>query len=79
VSAGRVLFIPVYWWHSIQNLESISLTSVYFWNQSWKGTWRDFVPKQIPPAGMRFDYVRNVINQRILGRIRGRNQVMKPS
>jgi quercetin dioxygenase-like cupin family protein len=72
VNAGQVLFIPIYWWHSIQNLENISLTAVYFWNQSWKGTWRDFVPAHVPPPGMRLDYVRNLIRQRILGPIRDR-------
>ncbi len=72
VNAGQVLFIPIYWWHSIQNLEDISLTAVYFWNQSWKGTWRDFLPPQLPPPGMRLDYVRNVVKQRILGPIRNR-------
>ncbi|MBT8240824.1 MAG: hypothetical protein KJN63_06310 [Acidimicrobiia bacterium] len=35
------------------NLDDIGLTAVYFWNQSWKGTWRDFVPAQLPPPGMR--------------------------
>ncbi len=72
VNAGQVLFIPIYWWHSIQNLEDISLTSVYFWNQSWKNTWREFVPKQVPPAGMRLDYVRTLIKGRILAPLRDR-------
>ena len=60
VHAGQVLFIPIHWWHSIQNLEDISLTAVYFWDQAWKGTWRDFVPPQLPPKHMRLDYVRNM-------------------
>ncbi len=60
VNAGQVLFIPIWWWHSIQNLEGVSLTAVYFWDQAWKGTWRDFVPPELPPAGMRLDYARTM-------------------
>ncbi len=61
VSAGQVLFIPIWWWHSIQNLEGVSLTAVYFWDQSWKNTWRDFVPPELPPPGMRLDYARTLL------------------
>ncbi|NNE94737.1 MAG: hypothetical protein HKN24_01780 [Acidimicrobiales bacterium] len=73
VSAGQVLFIPIYWWHSIQNLHDISLTAVYFWNQRWKGTWRDFAPPQLPPPGMRIDYWRNLVNSRVLAPLRSRD------
>lgn len=63
VHAGQALYIPIHWWHSIQNLDDISLTAVYFWNQSWKDTWRDFVPPELPPRGMRLDYLRNMSYQ----------------
>jgi hypothetical protein len=56
VRAGDVLFIPIHWWHSIQNLGDVSLTAVYFWTQLWRDSWRLLVPPQLPPPGMRADY-----------------------
>lgn len=65
IEAGQVLFIPMYWWHSIQNLDDVSLTAVYFWRRSWKGTWRDVLPPDRPPAGMRTDYVVQIANRHL--------------
>lgn len=31
VNPGDVLFIPIYWWHSIQNVDGVSISAVYFW------------------------------------------------
>lgn len=56
VRAGDVLYIPIYWWHSIQNFDEISLTAVYFWTQMWRESWRLAVPPRLPPPGMRSDY-----------------------
>ena len=70
VSAGEALYIPIHWWHSIQNLEDISLTAVYFWNQSWKDTWRDFAPPELPPRGMRLDYGRNLAYRYVVNPIK---------
>jgi quercetin dioxygenase-like cupin family protein len=71
VRAGQVLFIPMHWWHSIQNLHEISLTAVYFWDRAWKNSWRDFVPPELPPAGMRLDYVRNLAYRYAINPLRG--------
>jgi jumonji domain-containing protein 7 len=51
VSAGDVLFVPICWWHSIQNLDEVSLTAVHFWSQDWSYTCRHLAPKQLPPPG----------------------------
>ena len=66
VSPGDVLFIPIYWWHGIQNLDEISLTAVYFWSQDWRYTWRDFAPRQLPPPGMRVDYALDVARRHVV-------------
>lgn len=63
VRAGDVLYIPIYWWHGIQNGDDISLSAVYFWSQSWRSSWRRYLPEQLPPAPMRGDYVRDLASQ----------------
>ncbi len=56
VRAGDVLYIPIHWWHSIQNFDEVSLTAVYFWTQTWRDSWRLLVPPRLPPPGMRSDH-----------------------
>ncbi len=56
VRAGDVLYIPIHWWHSIQNIDEVSLTAVYFWTQTWRDSWRLLVPPRLPPRGLRSDY-----------------------
>ena len=70
VRAGQTLFIPIWWWHSIQNLDEVSLTAVYFWDQNWHNTWRDFFPKQLPPRAMRRDYVTSVVRRRVVAPVK---------
>ena len=49
VSPGEMLFIPIYWWHSIENIGvSISVTS--FWTRDWKSRF-------LPPVGPRGPYL----------------------
>ncbi len=56
VRPGDVLYIPIHWWHSIQNFDEVSLTAVYFWTQTWRDGWRLLAPPQLPPRGMRSDH-----------------------
>jgi hypothetical protein len=71
VGPGDALFIPIYWWHGIQNLDEVSLTAVYFWSQDWRYSWRDLAPKQLPPPGMRADYARAVARRYVVKPARG--------
>lgn len=48
VNAGEMLFIPVWWWHAIQN-EELNIAVPIFWYQSVRTRW-------LPPAGMRATY-----------------------
>jgi hypothetical protein len=52
VKAGELLFIPIYWWHSIQN-EETNIAVVFFWYKQTASRW-------LPPAGMRADYLLEV-------------------
>lgn len=61
IGPGDVLFIPVYWWHSIQNLDEMSLTAVYFWREEWRDTWRVYLPPTLPPAPMLATYVASTV------------------
>lgn len=53
LKAGEMLFIPIYWWHAIQNRQ-INIATVTFWGcDSWY---------RYPPPGMRlgfyYDFIR---------------------
>lgn len=48
VEPGQLLFIPIYWWHAIQN-EETNIAAVFFWYRSAKSRW-------LPPPGMRAEY-----------------------
>ncbi len=63
VRPGDVLFIPIYWWHSIQNVDEISLTAVYFWREVWRDSWRRLAPPYLPPTSMRLDYVVDTVKE----------------
>jgi len=55
VSAGEILFFPIYYWHSIENIGlSISVTS--FWSRSWKSRF-------LPPPGPRSVYFYEPVKQ----------------
>ncbi|MFK8032426.1 MAG: cupin-like domain-containing protein [Gammaproteobacteria bacterium] len=49
LNAGEALFIPIYWWHSIENI-GFSISSVFFWSTSWAS-------KFLPPPGPRASYL----------------------
>ena len=61
VLPGEMLFIPIYWWHSIENIGvSISVTS--FWSRNWKSRF-------LPPPGPRGPYLYEPVRKFIgLGR-----------
>jgi hypothetical protein len=47
LKAGEMLFIPIFWWHAIQN-NAINIATVTFWGRS---SWHRY-----PPPGMRLDF-----------------------
>lgn len=49
VKAGELLFIPIYWWHAIQN-EEMNIAVVYFWRKKIGARW-------LPPPGLRGPYL----------------------
>jgi hypothetical protein len=59
IGPGELLFIPIYWWHAIQN-EELNIAVVFFWYRSARSRW-------LPPAGMRADYFRELD-----GKLRGK-------
>lgn len=61
VKAGELLFIPIYWWHAIQN-EEMNIAAVFFWYRSAKSRW-------LPPPGMRADYLLE-LDRKLLQRAR---------
>ena len=52
INAGELLFIPIYWWHAIQN-EELNVAVVFFWYRSARSRW-------LPPSGMRAEYFREI-------------------
>ncbi len=72
VRPGDVLYIPIYWWHSIQNVDEISLTAVYFWREVWRDGLRRLAPPYLPPKAMRRDYVVQTINEMAIDRVRNK-------
>ncbi len=74
VGPGDVLFIPVYWWHSIQNFDETSLTAVYFWREEWRDTWRRYLPSTLPPRPMLATYTLTTAAVG-LGRVKGAAKV----
>ncbi len=72
VRPGDVLFIPIYWWHSIQNVDEISLTAVYFWRETWRDGWRRLAPPYLPPKAMRLDYAVNTVKEMAIDPIKNR-------
>ena len=48
VSSGQMLFIPIYWWHSIDNI-GLSISTTSFWKNNW-------LSRFLPPAGARSAY-----------------------
>jgi hypothetical protein len=61
VEAGQLLFIPIYWWHAIQN-EEMNIAAVFFWYRSTRSRW-------LPPPGMRADYFLE-IDRKVVARAR---------
>jgi hypothetical protein len=59
IGPGELLFIPIYWWHAIQN-EELNIAVVFFWYRSARSRW-------LPPAGMRAQYFREID-----GKLRGK-------
>lgn len=55
VSAGEMLFIPIYWWHSIENV-GLSISTVFFWSTSWRSRF-------LPPEGLRGPYVHEAVRK----------------
>ncbi len=59
VNPGEMLFFPIYWWHSIENLGvSVSITS--FWNKNWNSR---FLPPPGPRAAYLYEPVRRYANK----------------
>lgn len=52
IGPGELLFIPIYWWHAIQN-EELNIAVVFFWYRSMRTRW-------LPPPGMRAEYFREI-------------------
>jgi hypothetical protein len=52
IGPGELLFIPIYWWHAVQN-EQLNVAVVFFWYRSARSRW-------LPPAGMRAEYFREI-------------------
>jgi hypothetical protein len=61
IGPGELLFIPIYWWHAIQN-EELNVAVVFFWYRSTKSRW-------LPPPGMRAEYFAE-IDRKLLKRAR---------
>lgn len=57
VRAGELLFIPIYWWHSVEN-EDTSIATVFFWRRSWRSRF-------LPPPHMRAQYALEAVNRPI--------------
>lgn len=55
VSSGEMLFIPIYCWHSIENVD-FSIATVFFWSKSLSSRF-------LPPAGLRSPYLREAYNK----------------
>jgi len=53
VHAGELLFIPIYWWHSIENV-GLSISTVFFWTNGWRSRF-------LPPPGLRGPYVHEAL------------------
>ena len=49
VLPGEMLFIPIYWWHSIENI-GVSISTTSFWSRNWKSRF-------LPPPGARGPYL----------------------
>jgi hypothetical protein len=52
IGPGELLFIPIYWWHAVQN-EELNIAVVFFWYRSARSRW-------LPPPGMRAEYFREI-------------------
>ena len=55
VRAGEMLFIPIYWWHTIDN-EDVNIAVVFFWKRSW-------LSRFLPPRYMRAQFAFQVLNK----------------
>jgi len=69
LSAGDMLFIPKYWWHSIEN-EGFSISTVFFWSTSWKSRF-------LPPPGPRAPYLYEPLSASLSLASRGLNKIRK--
>lgn len=54
LKAGEMLFIPIFWWHSVQN-NVINMATVTFWGRD---SWHRY-----PPPGMRLDFYYDFIKE----------------
>lgn len=61
IGPGELLFIPIYWWHAVQN-EEFNIAVVFFWYRSTRSRW-------LPPPGMRAEYFRE-IDRKLLNKAR---------
>lgn len=55
LKAGEMLFIPIYWWHSIQNYD-INIATVIYWGRD---SWHRFPA----PVGLKLDYFYTLLHE----------------